>query len=102
FGPLETGHAQVVHGGAEVVQEDRWAGLGDDVEADAFAEHGVGHGDRGDLTDVEQLVHEVLDLFRGDLLPAAVDHVLVASFDDEVSGGRHPADVAGAVPAVGG
>ena len=37
--------------------------------------------------DAGQLVDEVLDLLGGDLLAAAVDHVLVAALDDEVAVG---------------
>ena len=58
------------------------AGPGHDVDADPLAQLRVGHRDGGHLGDGGQLVDEVLDLLGGDLLAAAVDHVLVPALDD--------------------
>src|SRR6266496_2463224 len=80
---------------------ERGAGRQDGVDADPLAELGVGHGDGGDLGDLRELVDEILHLLRADLLPAAVDHVLVPPLDDEVAVGPAADDVAAAVPAVG-
>ncbi|EYT83418.1 hypothetical protein CF54_07490, partial [Streptomyces sp. Tu 6176] len=74
----------------------------DDVGAAAFAEVVVGDGDDGDVVDRRVAEDDVLDLLGGDLLAAAVDLVLAASFDDEVAAAGEPDEVAGAVEAVRG
>jgi hypothetical protein len=68
--------------------------------AHPLPQHRIRHRDGRDAGDTGQAVDEVLDLLGGDLLTAPVDHVLVASFDDEIARGVHPDYVAAAIPAV--
>ena len=60
----------------------------------------VGHADDGDAGDPVDVVDEVLDFGRVDVLAARDDHVLEPVRDVEVAVGVEIAEVAGAEPAV--
>src|SRR6201996_5643895 len=96
---LPAGHAggQVV---AQVLGRDVGALADDDAGEGAFAPALVGDADHGRFQHVGVRHQGVLQLDRGDPLPAGLDHVLAAVADAQVSLGGDAADVAGAEPAV--
>src|SRR5260370_33997749 len=72
------------------------------IAADTLPHVRVRDRDGGDLANAWKSVDEVLDFLRGDLLAAAVDHVLVPALDDQVAVRGLAADITAAVPAVRG
>ena len=96
LGDLERG--EVLAGErAQLVRLDRLAG--DDDRADGLDPAVVGDADDRDLGDRGMPVQDLLDLARGDVLAARVDHVLLAVDDRQVAVRVHRGEVAAVEPA---
>ena len=75
-------------------------GLGDDHGDDRLDPPGVGDAEDGGFGHRWHLVDGLFYLAAGDVLPAGLDHVLLAVDDGEVAVFGHDAKVAGVEPAV--
>src|SRR5579883_212573 len=85
LGVLVAGQAVLRQERGQLRQLDRLAGAQDGEGAHLLAQHAVRHGHAGHVEDGRVHQQQVLDLFGADLLAAAIDDVLLATFDHVVA-----------------